>query len=148
MWCVCGIAHLVVDHSHIRAARDPQHGLDEVVPEGTVEPSGPQDQVLRARRRHTAFTLEFGSAVSVDRCRATIFTMGATAPTEHVISRDVDQRHLPARTGLGNERGPLRVYGVSLTRFRLSPIDCRVSRSVDYEIWGVAIYCLVNRGRL
>src|ERR1700704_1614594 len=62
------IAALVVHNADLRPILgEPQHRLDEVVPEGAHHPGRAQDDVSWAGYRHASLTLELAAAVDAER---------------------------------------------------------------------------------
>ncbi len=87
-------AALVGDHAQrARLACGAEHGADEVLAVGRVDPGGAQHDRARVGREHRAFAGELRLAVDAGRAGRVVLHVGrALGAVEHVVGRDVDQR--------------------------------------------------------
>ena len=100
--------------------------LRRLRPKATVNPRGPQDEVLGMPGADRLFSGSLGAAVDAERRDRISLDVGAgLRAVEHVVGRDVDQRDAGAGARLGKNGGPLGIAPRRLPRSRSRP--CRPS---------------------
>ena len=101
---------LVVDDAKLVAlGAEPEHGLDEIGAERTIDPGCAQDQVLAVARADGALAGFLAARIGALRIDLVLLVVGnAGRAVEHIVGGDVDERQVRLRSLLGEDRAPSR----------------------------------------
>ena len=142
-WALVG-ALLVGDHVDFARRRQIQHGAHKILAERAIDPGGAQDRVVGICRSDRLFAREFSAAVLANGAGRIIFAIRTIErAVEHVVGRQVHDRHTERCGDARDLAGADRIDGMSLSRIALRKIDRGVGRRIHHDIRP----CCFQRGK-
>ena len=114
--------------------RQPKHGLGEIGAAGRIDPTRPEDQVLRATR-YRLFALQFCPAIHVERAgRVGFLPELAAAAVKNVVRRIVYEPSAELLRLVSQHAGRQCVDKARLFRFGFGLVDHGIGRRIDDDV--------------
>ena len=130
-------AALVADDAQLGlAAADGEHGPHEVPAVRGEDPGGAQDHVVGGAGDHRALAVELAGAVGGERPDGVVLAPrpAGVGAVEHVVGRDVQERHALRRGRRGHRAGRRGVDGLRGGAVVLGGVDGGVGGGVDDDV--------------